>query len=215
MNSKDLLREQPKNIYARPARFGDICVLLEPTQEEEINRLRQRQMSLQSLFGGIPIEDVHLTCQRFACQDNNLMQGFVQNLTRALAIFELFPFTALSLKTLYSPLRQTNILKWSVPVTENLQRFVAIVEQTLLATGIPPLYPPGFVSSLVAALRGVPELSPDELSNYNGFPHHLFTVGKVALSRISGLNEFEILATFQLPALVQPIPRTDIVDEEW
>ena len=206
MNSKDPLREQPKNIHARPARFGDICVLLEPTKEEEILHLRQRQMSLQSLFGGILIENVHLTCERFACQDNDLIQSFGQNLTRALAIVEPFPFTTLSLQTLYSPLRQTNILKWSVPVTENLQRFVAIVEQTLLATGIPPLYPSGFVSSLVAALRGVPELSPDELSNYNVFPHHLFTAGKVALSRISGLNEFEILATFRLPALAQPIP---------
>jgi hypothetical protein len=206
VNSKDLLREQPKFIYARPARFGDICVLLEPTQKEEVNHLRQRQMALQSRFGGIPIENVHLTCQRFACQDNDRIRSFVQNLTRALAPVEPFPFTALSLKTLYSPLRQTNILKWFVPVTENSQRFVATVEQTLLATGIPPLYSPGFVSSLVAALRGVPELSPDELSNHNVFPHHLFTAGKVTLSKISGLNEFEILATFRLSAHAQPMP---------
>ncbi|MFQ5856772.1 MAG: hypothetical protein ACE5LU_14150 [Anaerolineae bacterium] len=206
MNSKDLLQEEPKNIYARPARFGDICVLLEPTQKEEIKLLRQRQTPLQSLFGGILIEDVHLTCQRFACQDKHLMQGFVQNLTRALAIVEPFPFTALSLKMLYSPLRQTNILKWHVQVTENLQRFVAIVEHTLLATDITPLYPSGFVSSLVAALRGVPELNSNNLSDHNVFPHHLFAADKVVLSKINGLNEFETLATFRLPALAQPIP---------
>ena len=206
IDSKNLLQEKPKNTRGRPAKFGDICVLLEPTQEEEINHLRQRQMSLQSLFGGIPIQDVHLTCQRFACQDEHLLQGFVQNLTRPLAIIEPFLFTALSLKTLHSPLRQTNILKWHVQVPEDLRRFVAIVEHTLLATGITPLYPSGFVSSLVAALRGVSELSSDDLSSYNAFPHHLFTADKVVLSKINGLNEFEILATIPLSALAQPLP---------
>ena len=206
MDSKNLPQEKAKNTRGRPAKFGDICVLLEPTQEEEINQLRQRQISLQSLFRGIPIEDVHLTCQRFACQDEYLLQRFAQNLTRPLATVEPFPFTALSLRTLHSPLRQTNILKWHVQVTEDLRRFVAIVEHTLLATGITPLYPSGFVSSLVAALRGVSELSSDDLSSYNAFPHHLFTAGKVVLSKINGLNEFEILATIPLSAFAQPIP---------
>jgi hypothetical protein len=205
IDSKNLLQEKTKNTRGRPAKFEDICVLLEPTQEEEINQLRQRQISLQSLFRGIPIQDVHLTCQRFACQDEYLLQGFVQNLTRPLAVIEPFPFTALSLKTLHSPLRQTNILKWHVQVTEDLRCFVAIVEHTLLATGITPLYPSGCVSSLVAALRGVPELSSDDLSSYNAFPHHLFTAGKVVLSKINGLNEFEILVTIPLSALAQPI----------
>lgn len=206
IESKNLLQKEPENIYARPARLGDICVLLEPTQKEEINHLRQRQLSLQSLFGGTPIEDVHLTCQRFACQDEHLVQGFVQTLTRALAIVEPFPFTALSLKTLDSPLRQTNILKWHIQITQTLQRFVSIAEHTLLATGITPLYLSGFVSSLVAALRGVPELNSDDLPSYSVFPHHLFTAGKVVLSKINGLNEFETLATIRLPAFTQPIP---------
>jgi len=136
------LQEEPKKIYVRPAQFGDICVLLEPTEKEEISTLYQHQMSLQSFFGGTPIEHVHLTCQRFACQDNHLVQGFIQSLTRALAIVEPFPFIALSLRTLYVPIRETNNLRWQIQVTEDLQRFVAIAERTLLATGITPLYIP-------------------------------------------------------------------------
>ena len=52
----------------RVARPGDVCVLLEPA-EDEIADLRQRQAALQARFGGCPHERVHLTCQRFELQD--------------------------------------------------------------------------------------------------------------------------------------------------
>ena len=113
--------------------------MLEPTDQDEISLLHQRQISLQSCFGGKPIENVHLTCQRFEPQ-------------------------------------------------------VTLVEQTLVARGIIPLYTSGFVSSLIAVLKDVPEPSSDSLSNYDAFYHHLFIAGKAVLSKIVDPNEFEILA---------------------
>ena len=68
-NAEDPAQDPPVDIYVRPAQLGDICVLLEPTDQDEIRLLRQRQLALQARFGGKPIENVHLTCQRFESQD--------------------------------------------------------------------------------------------------------------------------------------------------
>ena len=102
--------------------------------------------------------------------------------------------TAISLETLYVPIRQTNILKWQIDVTEELRQFVAGVEQALVGVGIKPLYKSGFVSSLVAALREVPKLSEESLTKYSSFPYHLFVGEQIELSKICGSNDFETLA---------------------
>jgi len=134
------------------------------------------------------------------------MENFIQDLKRALVVVEPFSFTALSLQTLYVPVMQTNILKWRIQMTQDLQRFVTLVEQTLVARGIIPLYTSGFVSSLIAVLKDVPEPSSDSLSNYDAFYHHLFIAGKAVLSKIVGPNEFEILASIQLTrSLIHPM----------
>jgi len=182
----------------RPAQVGDICVLLEPSQPHEINRLRQRQVALQARFGGVPIEHVHLTCQRFACQDKGLLGVFIRNLTRALADLEPFPLTAIALKPRFVSFRKTNILKWEIQVTQDLEDFVASVEQALVAAGIASLYRLGFVSSQITALKDVPEPEPGDLAA-QVFPQHLFAAGRVVLSRIDGPNAFEILAELRLP----------------
>jgi hypothetical protein len=182
----------------RPAQVGDVCILIEPIKEDEIARLQQRQRALQALFGGAPIEHVHLTCQRFVLQEPERWTVLVQNLRQALAAVRLLPFTALSLETLYVPVLQANILKWRIQVTRELQHLARAVEEALLAARITPLYAPGSVSSLIAALRGVPELSIDDLRVDAGLPHPLFTARKMVLSRIDGPDEFTILATIHL-----------------
>ncbi len=190
--------EKPREIYVRRAQIGDICVLIEPICQAEINLLQERQSSLQSHFLGKPIENIHLTCQRFKPKHEHSIDILAQDLKHALVTVEPFSLTALSLQTLQVPVLQTNILKWEIQMTEDLRRFVTLVEQTLVVNGVIPLYKSGFVSTLIAALRDVPELSSDSLSNYATTPHHLFTAGKVVLSRIVGPKEFDILATIHL-----------------
>ncbi|UCC88131.1 MAG: hypothetical protein JSV81_02195 [Anaerolineales bacterium] len=189
--------ETSRATHVRPAQVGDICVLLEPSQPHEINRLRQRQAALQARFGGVPIKHVHLTCQRFACRDKGLLGAFVRNLARALEPLEPFPLTAIALKPRYVSFRQTNILKWEIQVTQELEGFVASVEQALMAAGIAPLYKSGFVSSQITALKDVPEPEPGDLAA-QVFPQHLFAAGRVVLSRIDGPNAFELLAELRL-----------------
>jgi hypothetical protein len=186
-------RETPKP-HVRPARPGDCCVLLEPTQAEELDRLRQRQLALQATFGGTPIERVHLTCQRFAYRDEQRLQAFQERLSNVLAGVRPLSLTALSLQTLPATVRRTSLLKWRVEVTQDVRWLVALVEGCLVDVGIEPLYTSGFVASLVSALKGVPELEAEQLAGYGGFPVHLFTGQQIELSRICGSNTFETLA---------------------
>jgi hypothetical protein len=115
-----------------------------------------------------------------------------------LAGFTPFGLTAVSLQTLYLPIRQTNILKWKIEVTEELRLFVALVEQALLSLGVEPLYRTGFVSTLVAALKDVPEMDQARLAEYKGFPQHLYRGERIVLSQICGPNEFKTLAVIPL-----------------
>jgi hypothetical protein len=186
-------------IHIRPAEIGDICVLLEPTDKTEIEHIRKRQAALQTDFGGIPIDRIHLTCQRFANQDEIKIEEFTNQLRSALDAYKPFHLTALSLYTLYVPVRQSNILKWNIAVTKDLSRFVALVEKAVRQSGIQPLYRTGFVSTLVAALKDIPQdLDPRCLSSYDEFPFSLFTAGQASLSRIDGPDQFEILDVIPL-----------------
>jgi hypothetical protein len=92
------------------------------------------------------------------------------------------------------------MLKWRVAVTEDVQRFAALVEGAVMAAGIEPLYTSGFVASLITALKDVPELGAEQLAGYAGFPHHLFTGQQIELSKICGPNAFETLAVIPVLA---------------
>ena len=198
MTPKSPTLPEPQGIHVRPAQLGDICLLLEPKRDDEILNLKQWQTDLLSRFGGEPIERVHLTCQRFACLDDNRIQAFTTSLEQTVSTVDPFPLTAISLQTLLVAFRKTHILKWQVQVTDEVQQFATTVESLLGVVGIEPLYISGFTSSLVAALKDVSELAADRLSSYGSFPHHLFTAEQAVLSKIMGANEFEILASVEI-----------------
>ncbi len=159
-----------------------------------MEQLQERQMALQDLFGGNPIKYVHLTCQRFAPEDGEQMQAFVQQLGAIAAGMEPFSLRAVSLETLYSRARETNILKWRVEVSEALREFGRAVRGALEACGIASLYMPGSIANLVTALKDVQEVNEADLSKYGELPYRLFDVEKVVLSKILGPNDYEILA---------------------
>jgi hypothetical protein len=195
INMNKMTYQQENDIHVRPAELGDICLLLEPAGEEGIVQLQQYQRSLQANFGGTPIERIHLTCQRFATQDKLKLKNFEKGLERIAAGMKPLPLTAVSLQTLYLPIRQTNILKWQIDLTDELRQFVSAIEQALVEVKIKPLYRTGFVSSLLTALKEVPVVAEDKLDEYGGFPHHLYSGERIVLSQICGPNEFETLAS--------------------
>lgn len=183
----------------RTAKPGDICVLLEPSEDESAE-LRQRQISLQALFGGRPHECVHLTCQRFELQDEYLLPDVIRNLQSALLTVQPFPIIAVSLIQLDHPFWQSRLLRWRIQGTSELQCFGATVEEALVTMGITPHFShtSGWRPTLVTALEAIPEANLDRHLGGMLFPHHLFVARQVVLSRIKGRGDFQILGTIQL-----------------
>jgi hypothetical protein len=171
--------------------------LFEPTRENEIRRLRQRQLGLQAHYGGQPIEHVHLTCERFLCPDKTKIPDLVQRLAHDLAQVEPFTLTACALETLYVPMLQCHILKWEIEISQELGHMVQLLRALLSETGMSLLYAPEFVSSLVSALKDLSQRIPDRLDC--DMPYPLFTVNRVLLSEILAPNEFKIMAAIDLP----------------
>jgi hypothetical protein len=199
-------RSESSVFHIRPARRGDICILLESTDETEIAQMRRQQRALQAMFGGVPVEPVHLTCQRFEVpgegrslsEISSNVHEFIHDFAACIMDVTPFSFTALSLQTLYVPALRSNMLKWQVRKTNALRHFVALAGRELARAGLVSLYVPGAIASLVTALKGVPMLTSEDFAQVNEFPYHLFTANRVVLSRIRGPDDFEILATFAL-----------------
>jgi hypothetical protein len=190
----------------RIARPGDVCVLLEPA-EDEIADLRQRQAALQARFGGRPQERVHLTCQRFELQDERLQTDLIRLLRSGLAVVRPFPIVAVSLVQLEHPFWRSRLLRWRIQPSDDLRRLGRIVERALGAVGIRPHFSSasGWEPTLLTALDGIPEVDLERYRDDILFPHHLFTARRVVLSRIRGYRQFEILGTIRLQLPSTPV----------
>jgi hypothetical protein len=200
--------EQPEDTLARkavrPAREDDICILLYSNDIAENELLVDSQAILQSILGGRIVTPVHLTSHRFEVLENHNLQRLIQNLADRLENFTPFPITALSYVPLYSAFRDVNLLKWRIRTSVELYQYTILVDGVLDAAGIPSIFPPGWVSSLVTALENIPELCYDRTElNVNlqlvkePFPRHLFTANEIAISRVRGPEEFEIIERIQ------------------
>jgi hypothetical protein len=189
----------------RPAKEDDICILIYTNDMEENAHMRGSQAILQTILGGRVVFPVHLTSHRFEVQDDKSIKRLIQNLSDILERFHPFPITAVSFVPLYSAFREVNLLKWRIRTSVELYEFTMKVDGVLEAAGIRSIYPPGWVSSLVTALEDIPDLCFDrhELNQdlrlaKEPFPRHLFTANEIALSRVKGPEEFEILERITL-----------------
>lgn len=181
------------NAHPQPAQIGDLCLLIQSSQPAAAGDLYNRQRALHTRYGGTIIEPVHLTCQRFAGDDARQWHQLMAHLRQGMGAIMPFPLTAVALQTLAVPVLQTTILKWEVAMTPALRQFHALVNDALQASGIVGHYPPGFTSSLVAALRDIE--APTQPLYDPALPYPLFTADQIVLSRILGPNEFASLAT--------------------
>lgn len=185
------------NIHIRPAQIGDICLLLVPTRDEEIKQFRQHQAVLQSHYGGFPVEQIHLTCQRFYCSDEKI-DDLVKDFENHLRTLHPIDLNATKLETIFSRAQHSHILKWSVNISKNLVELIKVIESRIKIAGIQPLYATGFVSSLVTSLYGITKLKNNLSDLYSELPYHLFTGEKIIFSRITGVNKFDLLDTICL-----------------
>lgn len=181
----------------RAAQPGDICILLEPNDPDEIAALQQHQLALQHRYGGRVMNPVHVTSQRFTITHPQQIQALLDQLAGLAAQWQPFQISANGLLPLNSEYHQARIIKWKIAPPDALVRFSAHLERVLAAIGGDSLYPPGWVSDLVTALTGIdPAASPEEHDLHLTQP--LFTPNILALSRINGPTEFEVLEKIPL-----------------
>lgn len=181
------------------ARPGDICILLEPS-EAEMPHLRRLQLSLQEQFGGRPQERVHLTCQRMDAQNEDTIQRLKANLRQELANIERPRVIATSVILLSHEFWQMTMLRWQIEKTSALRQFLACLEAACTAVAITPHYhyAAGWIPSTLTALEEIdPSAVERDIETFPS-PQYLFTGSHLALSRIIGTRQFEILDTLPL-----------------
>jgi hypothetical protein len=189
----------------RTAEPGDVCVLLGPGQDEA-ERLHRLQASLQSVFGGVPHEPVHLTCQRFEMAQDVPLPGIIQHLEARLAVIPPISVVADSVIQIEHPFWQSTLLRWHIDATDEVSHLSAAIEDGLVAAGTTPHFPrdSGWAPALVTALEGITPLADlDRQLNKTLSPLYLFTGRWVVLSRILGQGEFELLWAMQLTGQIE------------
>ena len=172
---------------------GDITLLLEPVDPDEIECMRKHQSALQKLYGGQLMEPVHLTCQQFILTDENRYPALVEMLKALVETYEPFTLQAQGLLPFYSEYRQVHLLKWEVPLDPRLVSFSARLEHLLETPWITSLYTPGWVSTLITALV---DINPEPAQRFEGqpsFPHPLYTPGILTISKLQRPSEFEVM----------------------
>jgi len=205
-SSVSCVRSHPQEFSLRYTQPGDICILLEPS-DEEMPRIRTHQAALQAIFGGEPASLVHLTSLRFDQPVPDHQAGVSDMDCKALIdYFRANPFRhpPFNLKVvgwvpLYVPFDGWNVLKWCIGITPQLREFIGYLHQAVVAVGYRPLYRSWFVPSLITALVRISvmeERSPS-LLNMN-FPYALFTAKQFEISRINAPQDFTILASFNI-----------------
>lgn len=183
----------------RPARAGDICILLLP-DDDELTRLNEHQRFLASHFGGQIHQAVHLTVQRFAPPTHHNLQSLISFLAKKLTFTPPLSFTALSSFSIYSNFKQSHIVKWEIAATDELRRYVSLTDRALDEVGISltERYANDWISTWVTALDGVTNTKITGEQIGVKYPHHLFTARRIWFSEIKGANEFEVLAKAEL-----------------
>jgi hypothetical protein len=175
----------------RSAQPGDFCVLLRPLVFES-KVIRQHQASLQAVFGGAITDDLHLTCQRFEVRSAEALSELTADLHALAKVSEAMALTATHIVPFYSRFRKGHILKIGVTITDELRMFTAGLNDILAQRGISSLYRAQSQTTLVTVLENIERFV--DVSNFQELlPFHLFTARQLALSRINGPDDYELI----------------------
>jgi hypothetical protein len=183
--------------FALPAQAGDYCLLLVPTQVMELQVIQTRQKALQSCYGGIATNPVHLTCQRFRLDEAEKVRAVLRQLEPALRSFHAQPLIAEKLIALRSDFRGQDVLKWIVRKNETVRWLIEAMETAIEDNGGILCYARGEPSTWITTLEGI-NLTCDDSTYPNGLPYTLFTPGALRLTRIWSGNQFETVENMEL-----------------
>ncbi len=109
----------PENQIAQP---GDIFLLLVPSAQE-LHQLRTWQAGLQTRYGGHPVPDPHITCQRFTPGPGNSPDDCTRLLVEELETIHTFQIYTDRLIQFYAQYWRTHVLRWRVQESDEYAEF--------------------------------------------------------------------------------------------
>ena len=182
--------------FVDAAQPGDICALLIPDYTEAV-KLKLRLKALQARFGGQIATPLHLTCQRFRAEAEDL-EKLKPSLVRLVSATPAIKLEAKSIEPFYSTFHEQELLKCRIDSSAELQDFVEKLSAELKEMGIVPHFP--WVSELVTLLEDI-QVSRLQLEEM-GEP--FFTAQRLVLTQIKAPGRYKALFSVSLSPLLEP-----------
>ncbi len=178
----------------RKAQRDDLFVLLTPAASVTSADLTWQQQ-WQATYGGHCTDPLHVSLQRFVCPPAAPLHALIEALQRATAKFAPLSLVGVDLRPLYSAYRDNYVLKCRVQRSAVLEALNSTVRQTILAHQIRPHY--NRLAVLVTVLEDIgspASLAPHPLP----VPLSLCTAARLLVSRVTGQEEYEHIASWDL-----------------
>ncbi len=182
---------------SRVAQPGDIFILLVPSAQE-LHRLQQWQSDLQSIYGGHPVNHIHITCQRFSPMAGQPDQFCTAELKSKLHRLQAFNILTDQFIQFRAPYWQTYVLRWRVQETPEFADFRHQLDELLTEIDCPSHFNRDRHASCTA-LNLSRRVSIDKNLSKNNFPIQLFSAKKLIISQLRANHQFKILENIQLP----------------
>ena len=183
----------PNHRLAQP---GDIFILLVPVAQD-LQVLRQKQAELQAQCGGQIVDHVHITCQRFTPNHEQIAATCVATLTEEIGAFAPFPVFSDGLAQFRAPYWQTQVLRWRIQETEAWKSFRLFLDQSLAKHGCPSHFSRQRHSTCTTLSLDA-KVNPEDCANNTSFPFRLFTAREVVISQLTENGQFAVLEIIEL-----------------
>ncbi len=181
--------------YVDAAQPGDICALLVPsyTQAQSLNI---NLVDLKEKYGGQIAKPIHLTCQRFQA-DSEQLELLKPKLIHLAARTSALQLQGKQIEPFYSTFREQEILKCRIEATKEIDAFVKALNRELEDVGIEPHFP--WVSELVTLLEDI-QISRLQNATYD---RHLFLGQRLMLTQIKAPGRYKPLFSSAMSQLAE------------
>ena len=177
------------------AKPGDICVLLTPLSEET-DYIWNWQSNLQTSYGGMCTDPVHITCQRFDYQTQEQLIQVTQGLQAFLDSTDPMEVIGIELSPLFSPFHKAHILKCKIRITPEIENLGVSINRILQEANVHSHFP-WTVPDMVTVLEDITPLR-NGIEPALCLPYRLFTGCCLILSRIIAVNHYEHISVLTL-----------------
>jgi hypothetical protein len=128
-----------QNRLADAPRTGDICTLLVPNYSQS-SLVRDQLETLRGRFGGTVTFPLHVICQRFRA-DTEQLETLTADLEMLAQTTQAINISGTTVEPFYSTFRSLELLKCRLSRSESLEKFIAALNLVLNKHRITPLNP--------------------------------------------------------------------------